>query len=41
MNGTVNAPVVAPDASKEMARNSSEVRTASANITRYSAVSIL
>ena len=41
MNGTVIAPVVAPDASNDIARNSSDVKIAITNITRYSTVSSL
>ena len=35
IKGTVKAPVVAPEASKEMAKNSFEDIRESANITRY------
>jgi len=38
MNGTVMAPVVAPDASKAMARNSSEAFRASRNTMAYSPI---
>jgi hypothetical protein len=41
INGTVKAPVVAPDASKEIARNSGDVNNASIDIIKYRKVSVL
>ncbi|MPN40905.1 hypothetical protein SDC9_188445 [bioreactor metagenome] len=38
MNGTVRAPVVAPEASKEMARNSGDMNTARTKIIPYTPV---
>src|SRR5690606_8573844 len=35
INGTVKAPVVAPDASKDIAKNSGEVNKASTRIIKY------
>ena len=35
IKGTVNAPVVAPDASKEIAKNSAEIKNDKPNITKY------
>jgi hypothetical protein len=41
INGTVRAPVVAPEASKEIDMNSEDVKKASKRIIPYSTVSIL
>src|SRR5690606_6795261 len=41
MKGTVNAPVVAPEASNEMARNSGEVKRASTRIMKYKIIKSL